>query len=97
MRTQPCVAHRRCRLTPQFSGRALPREARHERIMKWSARAVAATPCHGPLQLLVRRLAQHAHSVGGLQRSTPPSLATKMPGHEVAAAHGNDGHTQTWE
>ena len=41
--------------TPQFSGRALPWEARHERIMKLSARAVAATPCHGPLQLLVSR------------------------------------------
>jgi hypothetical protein len=43
------------RITPQFSGRALPCEARCERIMKWRARAVAATPCHGPLQLLVRR------------------------------------------
>jgi len=44
------------RLTPQFSGRALPHEARRERIMKWSARVVAATPYHGPPQLLVRRL-----------------------------------------
>jgi hypothetical protein len=26
--------------------------------MKWRARAVAATPYHGPLQLLVSRLAQ---------------------------------------
>ena len=25
--------------------------------MKWSARDVAAMPCHGPLQLLVRRMA----------------------------------------
>ena len=32
-----------CRLTPQFSGRALPREARRERIMKWRARAVAVS------------------------------------------------------
>jgi hypothetical protein len=43
-------------LMPQFSGRALPCEARRERIMKWRARAVAATPCHGPLQLPVMRL-----------------------------------------
>jgi hypothetical protein len=43
---------------PQFSGRALTCDARRERIMKWSARADAAMPCHGPLQLLVRRLAQ---------------------------------------
>ena len=43
------------RLTPQFSGRTLPCEARRERIMKWRARAVAATPYHGPLQLLVMR------------------------------------------
>jgi hypothetical protein len=42
----------RSRLTPQFSGRALPCEARRERIMKWRARGVAAMPCHGPLQLL---------------------------------------------
>ena len=46
-------------LTPQFSGRVLPSDARRERIMKWSARGVAAMPCDGPLQLLVRRLAQH--------------------------------------
>jgi hypothetical protein len=39
------------RLTPQFSGRALRPAERRERIMKWRARAVAATPCHGPLQL----------------------------------------------
>src|SRR6185503_3401489 len=43
------------RITPQFSGGALPCEARRERIMKWRARAVAATTCHGPLQLLVMR------------------------------------------
>src|SRR5262245_6819058 len=43
------------RLTPQFSGRAIKFPARRERIVKWRARAVAATPCHGPLQLLVRR------------------------------------------
>jgi hypothetical protein len=43
------------RITPQFSGRALPCDARHARIMKWSARGVAAMPFHGPLQLLVRR------------------------------------------
>ena len=30
----------RARLTPQFSGRALPCSARRERIMKWSARGV---------------------------------------------------------
>jgi hypothetical protein len=44
-----------CRLTPQFSGRALKCDARRERIMKWRARAVAAPSCHGPLQLLVSR------------------------------------------
>jgi len=44
-----------CRLTPQFSGGALPCEARHARIMKWSARADAAMPLDRPLQLLVRR------------------------------------------
>jgi hypothetical protein len=43
------------RLTPQFSGRALPCDARCERIMKWRARGVAAIPYDGPLQLLVRR------------------------------------------
>lgn len=48
------------RLTPQFSGRALPLEARHGRIVKWGARAAAAAPCHGPLQLLVRHL-RRAH------------------------------------
>lgn len=42
-------------LTPQFSGRALPYAARHARIMKWSARGVAALLFDGPLQLLVRR------------------------------------------
>jgi hypothetical protein len=41
------------RITPQFSGRALPCEARRERIMKWRARAVAATTWHGPLQLII--------------------------------------------
>jgi hypothetical protein len=44
------------RLTPQFGGRALPRDARRERIMKWRARAVAATTCHDPLlAILVSR------------------------------------------
>jgi len=46
------------RITPQFSGRTLPFDARRERIMKWSARDDAAMPYHGPLQLLVRRLAR---------------------------------------
>jgi hypothetical protein len=41
-------------LTPQFSGRALSCDARRGRIMKWSARGVAAMASHGPLQLLVR-------------------------------------------
>ncbi len=49
------------RLTPQFSGRALLCEARRERIIKWRARAVAATPCHGPLQLLVIRQAAQSN------------------------------------
>jgi hypothetical protein len=52
------VGERNClqrRITPQFSGRATPCDARRERIMQWRARAVAATTCHGPLQLLVRR------------------------------------------
>jgi hypothetical protein len=49
------------RLTPQFSGRMLPSEARRERIMKWRARGVAAMPFDGPLQLLVRRHADEAH------------------------------------
>src|SRR5687767_3289915 len=53
------VIHPKRRLTPQFSGRALPCEARREPIMKWRARAVAAPTYHGPLQLLVRR-----HGVG---------------------------------
>jgi hypothetical protein len=44
-----------CRITPQFSGRALPYDARRERRMKWRARAVAAPTGHGPLQLLVSR------------------------------------------
>lgn len=35
-------------ITPQFSGRTRPREARRERIMKWRAHAVAATTYHGP-------------------------------------------------
>jgi hypothetical protein len=47
------------RIASQFSGGALPCEARRER-MKWSARDVAATPFDGPLQLLVRRLAQRS-------------------------------------
>jgi hypothetical protein len=42
-------------ITPQFSGRALPVEARRACIMKWSTRGVAATTYHGPLQLLVMR------------------------------------------
>jgi hypothetical protein len=46
----------RMRIAPQFSGRALPCDARRERIMKWSARGVAALPNDGPLQLFVRRL-----------------------------------------
>jgi hypothetical protein len=41
---------------PQFSGRALPSDARRERMMKWRARDVAAMPCHGPLQLSCARL-----------------------------------------
>src|SRR5262245_27049069 len=48
-----CFRHG-CRLTPQFSGRALPYQARRERGMQWRARAVAAPTCHGPLQLRVR-------------------------------------------
>jgi len=52
-----------CRLTPQFSGRALPCDARRERIMKWRARAVATTPFHGPLQLLVRRQPARLHAL----------------------------------
>jgi hypothetical protein len=43
------------RITPQFSGRALPFEARRACIMKWSTRGVAAMPYDGPLQLLVSR------------------------------------------
>ena len=46
-------------LTLQFSGRALPCDARRERIMKWSARDVATILDHGPLQLLVRRHVRH--------------------------------------
>jgi hypothetical protein len=38
------------RITLKFSGRALPRDARRAHN---GAPAVAATPCHGPLQLLV--------------------------------------------
>ena len=34
------------RITPNFSGRALPCDARRERIMKWRTRAAAATPYH---------------------------------------------------
>src|SRR5262245_8428932 len=52
------AGHRERRLTPQFSGRAMPCDSRRERIMKWRARAAAATTYHGPLQLLVRRHAR---------------------------------------
>src|SRR5688572_19487828 len=48
----------RGRLTPQFSGPTLSCDARRERIMKWRARAAHVLGHHGPLQLLVRRLAQ---------------------------------------
>jgi len=41
------------RLTPQFSGRALPCEARRTCIMKWRTCSAPAPTCHGPLQLLV--------------------------------------------
>jgi hypothetical protein len=44
-----------CRITPQFSGGALPCDAWHARIVKWNARADAVTPYHRPLQLLVMR------------------------------------------
>jgi hypothetical protein len=40
--------------TPQFSGRTLPFGAHRERIMKWSARGVAAPTYDGPLQLNIR-------------------------------------------
>jgi len=66
VRVLPC----RLRLTPQFSGRTPPCDARRERIMKWRARAVAATPCHGPLQLLVRRLARGSFAKHDLRGGT---------------------------
>jgi hypothetical protein len=44
----------------QFSDRTLPCEARRERIMKWRARAVAAMPFGGPLQLLVSEALDYA-------------------------------------
>jgi hypothetical protein len=56
--------------TPQFSDRALPRETRHERIMKWRACAAPATPYHGPLQLLVGPLARVCHRILGLSLQT---------------------------
>jgi hypothetical protein len=43
------------RITPQFSGGALPCEARRTCIMKWRTCDAPATPYHRPLQLLVRR------------------------------------------
>src|SRR5262245_52516321 len=59
------------RLTPQFSGRARPGEARRERILKWRARNLAATPYHGmrdtltcPLhELVIRRHRDPRHVV----------------------------------
>src|SRR6185503_15291179 len=50
------AGHCSCRLTPQFSGRALRGPARRVCTMKWRTCAAPATPYHGPLQLLVRRL-----------------------------------------
>jgi hypothetical protein len=45
-------------LTPQFSGRATTRPARRTRIMKWRTCDAHVLGQRGPLQLLVRRLAQ---------------------------------------
>jgi hypothetical protein len=41
------------RLTSQFSGRALPCDARRTCIMKWRTCGAPAPACHGPLQLLL--------------------------------------------
>jgi hypothetical protein len=46
-----------CRITPQFSGRALTYAARRACIMKWSTRGVAEIPFDGPLQLCYAALA----------------------------------------
>jgi hypothetical protein len=81
------------RLTPQFSGRALAFAARRERTMKWRARAVAAMPYHGPLQLLVMRLRYAEHiplSLLGdrlaVLQITVPDLIRKKHNNRVAIA-----------
>src|SRR5688572_22665764 len=74
------------RLTPQFSGRTLPCEARHERIMKWRARAVAAPTCHGPLQLLVRRQRDAYSTPAGHRQSPVNPHAGLRPTSGLAAA-----------
>src|SRR5688572_1992799 len=51
----PDTRHRPSRITPQFSGRTPPCEARSKRIMKWRACCAPAPTYHGPLELLVRR------------------------------------------
>jgi hypothetical protein len=72
------------RITPQFSGRTLPYEARRERIMKWRARAVAATTCHGPLQLLVSRRLRRPHRQSPANQQTAPN-STNMLGAQLIA------------
>jgi hypothetical protein len=66
--------------TWQFSGRALPCEARRERRMKWRARDVAATPCHGPLQLLVMRHLRYPAAFD------PSATASHYRTHRTASA-----------
>jgi hypothetical protein len=52
-------------------------QARRERIMKCSARGVAATPYHGPLQLPVRRLRRRP-CISFLTRFIEPSSARRL-------------------
>jgi hypothetical protein len=80
-----------CRLTPQFSGGALPYEARRTCIMKWRMCGAPAPTFHRPLQLLVRRLAQRSslHWAGPSFNSAAPSC--DHVGASIASAHASNG------
>ena len=69
-----------CRLTPQFSGRALRCPAHSKRIMNWRACCAPAPTHHGPLQLLVMRHCAMTHSCSmSWPNMMPTPLMSRTP------------------
>ena len=70
----------------QFSGRALPCDARRERTMRYSAGGVLALPYHGPLHLLVMRHAHYRYRASDMEfaiSTTTATLAGSVEGRSI--------------